>query len=194
MTCRLREVIRRRCLERAVPAPAARVYLIVCGRAGTRWEGARMDEFVKALVSDGRSPELPEEHDWFGKLVGSWRLDYLDRNLSSSVEGEWIFARVLEGMGIQDVIILPARDVQTETPHPLTEYGTSLRVYNPGTHAWDVAYAYAGKIFRLRRGVKATWSSSRTLATDGINGCSRPSRTTASIGRTSTCKTTAAGT
>ena len=52
MTCRLREVIRRRCLERAVPAPAARVYLIVCGRAGTRWEGARMDEFVKALVSD----------------------------------------------------------------------------------------------------------------------------------------------
>ena len=108
-----------------------------------------MDEFVKALVSDGRSPELPEEHDWFGKLVGSWRLDYLDRNLSSSVEGEWIFARVLEGMGIQDVIILPARDVRTETPHPLAEYGTSLRVYNPGTHAWDVAYAYAGKIFRL---------------------------------------------
>ena len=100
-----------------------------------RWEGARMDEFVKALVSDGRSPELPEEHDWFGKLVGSWRLDYLDRNLSSSVEGEWIFARVLEGMGIQDVIILPARDVRTETPHPLAEYGTSLRVYNPGTHA-----------------------------------------------------------
>ena len=126
-----------------------------------------MDEFVKALVSDGRSPELPEEHDWFGKLVGSWRLDYLDRNLSSSVEGEWIFERVLEGMGIQDVIILPARDVRTETPHPLAEYGTSLRVYNP---------------------------SSRTLTTGGISGCSRPSRTTASIGRTSTCATMAPGT
>ena len=108
-----------------------------------------MDEFVKALVSDGRSPELPEEHDWFGKLVGSWRLDYLDRNLSSSVEGEWIFARVLEGMGIQDVIILPARDVRTETPHPLAEYGTSLRVYNPGTHAWDIAYCYTGRIMRF---------------------------------------------
>ena len=108
-----------------------------------------MNDFVEALVSDGRSPELPKEHDWFGSLVGSWKLDYFDRNLDSSVEGEWIFERVLEGMGIQDVIILPARDARTETPHPLTEHGTSLRVYNPGTHAWDVAYGYAGKIFRL---------------------------------------------
>ena len=108
-----------------------------------------MNDFVEALVSEGRSPELPEEHDWFGGLVGTWRLDYFDRNLSSSVEGEWIFGRVLEGMGIQDVIILPARDARTETPHPLTEYGTSLRIFNPGTRAWDVAYGYAGKIFRL---------------------------------------------
>ncbi len=108
-----------------------------------------MSEFVEALVSNGKSPGLPEEHDWFGRLVGSWKLDYFDRNLSSSVRGEWIFERVLEGMGIQDVIILPARDMQTESPHPLTEYGTSLRIYNPGTCAWDVAYGYAGKIFRL---------------------------------------------
>ena len=81
-----------------------------------------MSEFVEALVSNGKSPGLPEEHDWFGRLVGSWKLDYFDRNLSSSVRGEWIFERVLEGMGIQDVIILPARDMQTESPHPLTEY------------------------------------------------------------------------
>lgn len=41
-------------------------------------------------------------------------------------------------MAIQDVIILPDY-----------EYGTSLRIYNPDTHAWDVAYGYTGKIIRL---------------------------------------------
>ena len=102
-----------------------------------------MDEFVKALVSDGRSPELPEEHDWFGKLVGSWRLDYLDRNLSSSVEGEWIFERVLEGMGIQDVIILPARDVRTETPHSPRRVRHLTARLQPG-------HACMGRRLRLR--------------------------------------------
>lgn len=61
-----------------------------------------MNDFVEALESDGRNPELPEEYDFFGRLVGSWKLDYIDRTLSSSVKGKWIFERVLEGMGIQD--------------------------------------------------------------------------------------------
>ena len=52
--------------------------------------------------------------------------------------GEWHFSWVLEGMAIQDVIVLPG-----------FEYGTTLRVYNPGTHAWDVAYGYTGKIMRF---------------------------------------------
>lgn len=38
-------------------------------------------------------------------------------------------------MAIQDVIILPDY-----------ECGTSLRIYNPNTHTWDVAYGYAVKI------------------------------------------------
>lgn len=124
--------------------------LVTYREANALQEGlAGMDDFIEALTSDGRSPELPEEDDYFGTLVGSWKLDYVDRNLSCSVEGEWIFERVLEGMGIQDVIILPSRGTRTELAHPLTEYGTSLRVYNPCTHAWDVAYGYAGKMFRL---------------------------------------------
>lgn len=108
-----------------------------------------MNDFVGALVSGGKNPELPEEYNYFGKLVGSWKLDYVDRNLDCSVKGEWIFAWVLEGMAIQDVIILPAREARTDVAHPLTEYGTSLRIYNPKTHAWDVAYGFTGKIFRL---------------------------------------------
>ena len=54
------------------------------------------------------------------------------------LKGEWHFSRVLEGMAVQDVIVLPG-----------FEYGTTLRVYNPGTHAWDIAYCYTGRIMRF---------------------------------------------
>lgn len=121
-----------------------------------------MDRFMEALTSPGKSPALPEEYDYFGTLIGSWDLDYTDCNLGCSVKGEWHFAWVLEGMAIQDVIILPARDARTDEPHPLTEYGTSLRIYNPNTHAWDVAYGFTGRIMRL----EARKENGRVVLTD----------------------------
>lgn len=54
------------------------------------------------------------------------------------MRGEWHFSWVLAGMAIQDVIILPDY-----------EYGTTLRVYKPGTSAWDIAYCYTGRIMRF---------------------------------------------
>ena len=94
-----------------------------------------MQDFFKALVSKSKNIELPDEYNYFGKLIGSWQIDYIDRNDSFEIKGEWHFSWVLEGMAIQDVIILPDY-----------EYGTSLRIYNPKTHAWDVAYGYTGNI------------------------------------------------
>ena len=97
-----------------------------------------MKQFYEALTSEGKNPALPEAYDYFGKLIGSWRIDYVERDNARAIKGEWHFSRVLEGMAIQDVIILPGY-----------EYGTSLRIFNPNTHAWDVAYGYTGKIIRL---------------------------------------------
>ena len=97
-----------------------------------------MNQFIETLTSKDKCLELPEEYDYFGKLIGSWKLNYTDRNISCSVKGEWHFSWVLEGMAIQNVIVLPG-----------FEYGTTLRVYNPDTHAWDVAYCYTGKIMRF---------------------------------------------
>ena len=108
-----------------------------------------MHTFTESLISEARSDELPEEYDYFGQLVGSWDFDYIDHNTSRSLKGEWHFARVLEGMAIQDVIVLPSRDTRTDIPHPDEEYGTTLRIYNPSTHAWDIAYCYTGRIMRL---------------------------------------------
>lgn len=97
-----------------------------------------MKDFFEALNSTKKSIAIPEEFNYFEKLIGSWKIDYVDSSISHVIKGEWHFSWVLEGMAIQDVIILPDY-----------EYGTSLRIYNPDTHAWDVAYGYAGKIIRL---------------------------------------------
>ncbi|MCQ5130831.1 hypothetical protein NE562_14290 [Butyricicoccus faecihominis] len=97
-----------------------------------------MQDFLKTLTSEHRNAALPEEYDYFGKLVGSWKIDYIDNSNGRSIKGEWHFSWVLEGMAIQDIIILPD-----------FERGTTLRLYNPGTHAWDIAYGFTGKIIRL---------------------------------------------
>lgn len=97
-----------------------------------------MKDFFEALNSTKKSIAIPEEFNYFEKLIGSWKIDYVDSCISHVIKGVWHFSWVLEGMAIQDVIILPDY-----------EYGTSLRIYNPDTHAWDVAYGYAGKIIRL---------------------------------------------
>lgn len=97
-----------------------------------------MQDFLKKLTSECKNIELPEEYNYFGKLVGSWKIDYIDNSTSHAIKGEWHFSWVLEGMAIQDIIILPDY-----------ECGTTLRVYNPGTHVWDIAYCFTGKIIRL---------------------------------------------
>ncbi|MCB6567882.1 hypothetical protein LI142_00050 [Eubacterium limosum] len=97
-----------------------------------------MQDFLKKLTSECKNTELPEEFNYFGKLVGRWKIDYIDNSTSRTIKGEWHFSWVLEGMAIQDIIILPGY-----------ECGTTLRVYNPGTHAWDIAYCFTGKIIRL---------------------------------------------
>lgn len=97
-----------------------------------------MQNFLKSLISESKNDKLPEEFNFFGKLIGSWKIEYIDNGNSKSMKGEWHFSWILEGMAIQDVIILPD-----------FEYGTTLRVYNPKTHAWDVAYGFTGKIMRF---------------------------------------------
>ena len=97
-----------------------------------------MQDFFEALRSERKNKALPETFNYFGKLIGSWKINYMERKDSRVIKGEWHFSWVLEGMAIQDVIILPDY-----------EYGSSLRIYNPDTHAWDVAYGYTGNIIRL---------------------------------------------
>lgn len=97
-----------------------------------------MKNFFDALISDGKNANLPEEYDIFSGLVGSWRIEYINKKTEIVYKGEWHFARVLDGMAIQDVIIIPNY-----------ESGITLRVFNPNKKAWDVTYSYVGRVMRL---------------------------------------------
>lgn len=97
-----------------------------------------MQHFVNELLSNRKNIAVPEEYNYFGKLIGSWQINYIDNKSASIIKGEWHFSWILDGMAIQDVIVLPN-----------FERGTTLRIYNPKTNAWDIAYGFTGRIIRL---------------------------------------------
>lgn len=110
-----------------------------------------MDDFMQALLCDGTN-RIPREDDWFAPLLGDWDFDYqdgFDRPLPRHVKGEWLFRRVLDGAGIEDLFICPSRATRLTDPQPDGEYGAALRIYNPRTRAYDMTYACAGKMTRL---------------------------------------------
>ncbi len=109
------------------------------------------ETFSDALLSSV-SDRIPGEYDWFAPLLGDWDCDYYDEPVPGQkrhVKGEWIFRRILEGTGVQDVFIFPSRSTKETDPQPDGEYGTSLRLFNRDRHCYDVVYACAGTMKRL---------------------------------------------
>ena len=109
-------------------------------------------EFSTALCSEKRSGRIPEEFDFFGSLVGEWEIEWTDRLYDATprrVKGEWIFSWVLDGTAIQDLFIVPSRAERLINKQPDAEYGTTLRIFNPKTSAWDIFYGCTGEAIRL---------------------------------------------
>lgn len=109
-------------------------------------------EFSTALCSEKRSRRIPEELDFFGSLVGEWEIEWTDRLYDATprrVKGEWIFSWVLDGTAIQDLFIVPSRSERLINKQPDAEYGTTLRIFNPKTSAWDIFYGCTGEAIRL---------------------------------------------
>ncbi len=101
-----------------------------------------MDTFSEALLS-AKTEKIPDEYDWFAPLIGDWDCDYEDELISHQkrhVKGEWIFRRILEGTGVQDIFIFPSRSTKETHPQPDGEYGTSLRMFNRKNGCYDVVY------------------------------------------------------
>ena len=54
--------------------------------------------------------------------------------------GEWHFGWILEGRAIQDVLTGPPLEERRHTGEPAREYGTSVRLYDHRTRAWNVSW------------------------------------------------------
>ena len=93
-----------------------------------------MNDFETALVSPEKNSLIPEEDNWFGPLVGTWDIEWVDGHGTEHerhVKGEWIFSWILEGMAVQDVFICPSREARNIKTYPDAAYGTTIRIYNP---------------------------------------------------------------
>ena len=118
-----------------------------------------MDNFIEALLS-GKTDRIPDEYDWFAPLIGDWDCDYYDEpeeGCKRHVKGEWLFRRILEGTGIQDIFIFPSRATKESEPQPDGEYGSSFRMFNKTEHCYDVVYTfdhYMKRLFFTKQGEK----------------------------------------
>jgi len=111
-----------------------------------------MNAFSEALVCNVKSDAIPDEYNYFGKLVGEWDFEFVDNQGTDKerhVKGEWIFSWVLGGTAIQDTFICPSRAERATNPQPDGEYGTTIRIYNPNSKAWDIFYGCTGSATRL---------------------------------------------
>ena len=109
-----------------------------------------MDVFSQALISD--TTDIPDGYDWFAPLIGDWDCDYYDEygGTKRHVKGEWLFRRILDGAGVQDIFIFPSRATREASPQPDGEYGTSVRMFNKEEHCYDVVYTCDHCMKRLR--------------------------------------------
>ena len=104
-----------------------------------------MDTFSNALLSS-KTDRIPEEYDWFAPLIGDWDFDFtyrLDSPNPTHAQGEWLFRRILEGAGIEDLFICPSREAR-KTPRPDGEYGVTVRLFNAKKKCYDASYSTFG--------------------------------------------------
>ena len=111
--------------------------------------------FCDALLAARPARDIAGSNDFYGPLIGSWTTEVLDAEDDGSkrvTRGEWHFVRVLEGRGVQDVLIVPAREQRhSRTPNRFNRYGSSLRIFDTRDGIWRVQWCNPGdgEIFLL---------------------------------------------
>lgn len=98
--------------------------------------------FTAALIAPGPADVIPPGSDIYASLLGHWQVratDHLPDGSARTIDGEVLFARVLEGRAVQDLWIFPGRDGrEADTPKSGNRYGTTLRIYDPERDVWVV--------------------------------------------------------
>ena len=101
-------------------------------------------EILSTYPSDGPHPDYSEQLMLFGQFEGKWEMQmkFFDDNGGVIFEGkgEWLFAWVLDGRVMQDVLTFPDLKKPELTEPGKRNIGTSLRHYNPTTDSWRVVW------------------------------------------------------
>jgi hypothetical protein len=118
---------------------------VLLGAGGPMSDARLVSSLVDALPADGPRKDRADQMMLYGQLVGHWQVDVYDYEPDGSRHastGEWIFGWVLEGRAIQDVFIVPARQSGRPASLPVARnrYGTTLRVYDPASDAWQITW------------------------------------------------------
>lgn len=118
--------------------------MVLCGAVSVTDAAEPSRMFAEALVAESRSPEIAAHEDVYAKLLGAWDVRARDRTDSGTfqvTEGEWFFARTLEGRAVQDVWIAPSRaNLRAGDSRSANRYGTSVRTFDPRTRTWQVTW------------------------------------------------------
>ncbi|HYQ40897.1 MAG TPA: hypothetical protein VER11_02990 [Polyangiaceae bacterium] len=100
---------------------------------------------IESLVATRPHPSLGAHADTYGRVIGSWTGElarFQEGKSAASASVEVHFAWVLEGRAIQDVWITPARTERRSNVNDsgLDWYGSTLRVFEPSTGAWNTTW------------------------------------------------------
>lgn len=92
------------------------------------------------LTADGPYAAYADQLMLYGQFIGSWDIHstsfQADGTQTEEWQGEWHFAWILGGLGVQDVLLI--------TGTPAHEYGTTLRCYDEAHEVWHVSYMAPG--------------------------------------------------
>jgi hypothetical protein len=94
---------------------------------------------ASGISSEGPAEEAPAELQQFGQFVGTWKCTSFSRDRErvwqpNPWENTWSWYWVLDGHAIQDVW-----EASPDSP-PGWNAGTNLRVYDPRTKRWKMAW------------------------------------------------------
>lgn len=101
------------------------------------------DQFADHLLARGAHPELADELNLFGWLVGDWDMEvrFHDPEGRTTFDGPglWTAAWILDGRAIQDVLTYDLPD-RFPVPRGLRRIGTSVRSFQPESGTWRVTW------------------------------------------------------
>ena len=95
-------------------------------------------DMVTALKAVGPHPSLGDQAKVFGRLVGTWDVEYTDFSKEGKIthrSGELIVGWVMDGRAIQDIWI-----VNPWGAHKEREVYTDLRYFDPKSQTWPATF------------------------------------------------------